>query len=183
MDPEQAGARAGGGTGARGALLLGAALVLGIVILQEFDSPQFTTRVDTASPTTTTTRRQGSVSVVPTPTTKALRPADQVKVLAANGTVTSGLGARTTTLLQQQNYNALSPIDATRTVEATQVQYKPDFEAEARAVAQLLQLPASSVRVMEDSPPVADTRDADIVVIIGPDLTLPAATTSTTRRL
>jgi hypothetical protein len=122
------------------------------------------------------------VSVVPTPTTRTLRPASDIKVLAANGTSTSGLGGRTTAVLQAQGYNALSPVDATKAVEATQVQYKPDYEAEARALAQFLQLPASSVRPMEDSPPVPETRDANIIVIVGSDLNLPTAT-STTRRL
>ncbi|MGH9224362.1 MAG: LytR C-terminal domain-containing protein [Acidimicrobiales bacterium] len=191
MGSEREGMRAAaGGGGARGVLLLGAALVLGIVLLQQYDTGRapFSEQVDTnPGPTTSSTRRQGSVSVVPTPTTRPARPADQVKVLAANGTTSSGLGARTTTLLQGLGYNALSPVDATRLIEQTQVQYQPDYEAEARAIALLLQLPVASVRVMEDSPPVPDTRDANILVILGADYTPPgsstSSTTSTTRRL
>ena len=41
-------------------------------------------------------------------------------------------------------------------------------------LAQLLQLPLSSVRPLDDSTPVPETRGADIVVIAGADLRLPA---------
>ena len=175
-------------TGGRGVVLLGVALLLGIIILNQFDTGAID--VDTSVSTdagddeeTTTTRRSG-VSVVPIPTTRAVRPPAEVKVLAANATATSGLAGRTRDYLQTVGYNALAPTDATRVVEATQVQHTAEFEAEARALAQLLQLPASSVRPIEENPPVPDSRGADIALIIGPDLRLPgdAATTTTTRR-
>jgi hypothetical protein len=130
----------------------------------------------------TTTRRGPSVSVLPPTTIRALRPADQVKVLPANGTNTSGLGGRTGTFLQNNGYNALAPIDASRTLENTLVLHKADFDLEASALAQLLGLPASSVKVLDDSAPVPETRNADIVVVAGADLNLPGDTTSTTRR-
>ena len=177
-------------TGGRGVVLLGIALLLGIVILNQFDSGSIDVDTDVATDAgdeeenTTTTRRSG-VSVVPIPTSRAVRPPAEVKVLAANGTATQGLAGRTRDYLQTVGYNALAPTDATRVVEATQVQHTPEFEAEARALAQLLQLPASSVRPLEQNAPVPDTRDTDIALIIGPDLRLPgdvATTTSTTRR-
>lgn len=169
-------------------MLLGVALLLGIIILNQFDSGSID--VDTEVSTgggddgETDTTRRSSVSVVPIPTTRAIRPPGDVKVLAANGTATQGLAGRTRDYLQTVGYNALAPTDATRVVEATQVQHTPEFEAEARALAQLLQLPASSVRPLEENAPVPDTRGTDIALIIGPDLRLPgdAATTSTTRR-
>jgi len=175
---------AASGAGARGIILLAAAVVVGIVLLDQYETgpAPFSQQVETDSSTTSSTRRDGTVPVVPSPTTKPPRPANEVKVVAANGTTTSGLGGRTTTLLTGLGYNALTPTDATRLIEQTQVQYKPDFEAEARAIALLLQLPGSSVRVMEDNPPVPDTRDADVLVIIGADLTTLPSTTSTTRR-
>lgn len=170
-------------------LLLAVALILGIVLLNQFDTGSID--VDTSVSTdpgdgdaTTTTRRSG-VSVVPIPTTRAVRPPAEVKVLAANATATSGLAGRTRDYLTTVGYNALAPTDATRVVEATQVQHTPEFEAEARALAQLLQLPGSSVRPLEENPPVPDSRGTDIALIIGPDLRLPgdaATTTSTTRR-
>jgi hypothetical protein len=50
------------------------------------------------------------------------------------------------------------------------VYYNPGFEREARVVAQLLGLPDSAVQPMPTPPPVSDTRGADIVVVVGPDL-------------
>jgi hypothetical protein len=162
-----------------------AAVLLGLFLLNEYDTTPFSADVETTD-TTETTRRSPTVTVLPPASTRAVRPPEEVKVLPANGTNTSGLGGRTGEFLRTAGYNALAPIDATRTFDATQVQHKPEFEAEARAPAQLLQLPASSVRPMEESPPVPDTRSADIIVLAGADLRLPgegAATTSTTRRL
>ncbi len=180
------GVRPPANAGARGALLIGVALILGIVILQQYDDgsvdvdPQVQTTPD--PDTTSTTRRQSTVSVVPIPTSRALRPPADVKVLAANATATSGLAGRTRDYLQTVGYNALAPTDATRSLDATQVQHTPEFEAEARALAQLLQLPASSIRPLEENPPVAETRGADIVLVIGNDLRLPGDTTTTSRR-
>lgn len=171
-------------------MLLGVALLLGIIVLNQFDSGSIdvdtSVSTDSGDDNETDTTRRSSVSVVPIPTTRAVRPPAEVKVLAANGTATQGLAGRTRDYLQTVGYNALAPTDATRVVEATQVQHTPEFEAEARALAQLLQLPASSVRPLEANAPVPDTRDTDIALILGPDLRLPGdtagATTSTTRR-
>lgn len=170
--------------GARGAILLLAAVVLGIVLLQEFDTAPFVQTVETEPDTTVTSRRSPTVSVLPPASTRPVRPPDQVKVLPANGTNTAGLGGRTGEFLRTANYNALAPIDATRSIEATLVEYRPEFEGEARVLAQLLQLPASSVRPLEENPPVPDTRGADIIVVIGTDLRLPGegGATATTRR-
>lgn len=181
---ERPGVGATGSAGARGAFLLILAFVLGVLILQKFDdggSAPFSGSVSaggTTTPVTPTTRRP-SVSVLPATTTRALRPNEQVKVLPANATDTQGLATKVGTLLTANNYNALAPTDATKKVDNTLVEYKPDLEPEARALAQLLVLPASSLRPMEDAPPVGDARGADIIVIIGPDLRVPEATPTT----
>ncbi len=185
--PERPDTRAVGAAGARGALLLAAALILGILILQQFDDGgvPFSQQV-TSDDTTATTRRQTSVSVIPPTTGRPLRGNGEVKVLAANGTGTPGLAGKTSDFMRNLGYDVLQPTDATRVIETTLVEYNPEFEPEARALAQLMLLPASSVRPMEDNPPVGDRRSADIIVIIGPDLRLPSEstgpTTSTTVR-
>lgn len=160
--------------GAKGIVLMAAAVLLGIVLLNEFDpgSVPFTepVEVDTGP---TTTRRLPTVSTTPT-TVRAARPPADVRVLAANGTNTSGLGGRTTDFLRNAGYNAVAPIDASRVVEATIIAYKPEAEPEARVMQQLLQLPATSVRAYDaNATPVPEDRGAEIVVIVGPDLRLP----------
>jgi hypothetical protein len=180
-NPEHAGVHPSGSAGARGIVLLVVALILGVLLLQKFDRrPPFSTKVSSA-PTTVTTRRAPSVSVLPPTSARALRSPEQVKVLAANATNQSGLAGRTRDFLINNGYNALAPVDATKTLDATRVEYKPDFEPEARTLAQLLQLPASSVVPLEASPPVPDSSAADILVIAGADLKLPTATTTTTK--
>lgn len=187
----------GGNAGARGALLLAVAVVLGIVLLQQFDSGVDTgARVSTntsvpAGDETTTTRRVGLTTAPSvTPTTAAARPKGDIKVLVANGSGLRGLAAATSNSLKGLGYATLSPVDtSTGTVEKTSVQFADGWEAEAREVAASLSLPASVV-VRATSPPVAaaDLGDAKVVVVLGADVpggattTAPGATTSTTRR-
>lgn len=172
-----------GGTGARAILLVGAAVLLGIILLRAFDpgGVAFDPSIDVGSGPGTTDRSP-TVSVIPPTSARPLRSPADVKVIAANGTSTSGLAGKTTEFLRQNGYNVLAPTDATRPIENSQVEFKQDFEPEARVVAQLLQLPASAVRPLESDPPVGDTRGADILVLIGNDLQLPGETTTTTRR-
>lgn len=162
------------GVGAKGVVIVAAALVVGIVLLNKFDDSgvPFTPRVDVESGVTTT-RRLPTVTALPTTTLRAPRSPADVRVLPANGTNTTGLGARTNDFLRRANYNALAPIDASRVLDATIVAYSPEFESEARVLAQLLQLPLSAVRPLDDSTPVPETRGADVVVIAGADLRLP----------
>lgn len=191
------GATPGGNAGARGALLLAVAVILGIVLLQQFDSgvdtgAQVSTNTSVVSEDETTTTRRVGLTTAPsvTPTTAAARPKGEIKVLVANGSGLRGLAGATSTSLKGLGYATLSPVDATGTVEKTSVQFADGWEAEAREVAASLSLPASVV-VRATSPPVAaaDLGDAKVVVVLGADVpgsttTAPAGgtTTSTTRR-
>lgn len=178
---------AGGGPaanpGARGALLLGAAVILGVVLLQKFDTGIDTGgRVSTGTPsaTTTTTRRVGltTVPLVTTTTAKARAKAD-VKVVVANGAGVKGLGAATTNALKNLGYATLAPTDATGAVDKTVIQFADGYEADAREVASALTLPATVVTKL-NSPPVAatDIVDAKVIVVLGVDVS--TSTTSTT---
>ena len=186
----------GGNAGARGALLLAVAVILGIVLLQQFDTDvdsgaQVSTDTSAVSgDETTTTRRVGLTTAPPVvPTTAAARPKGEVKVLVANGSGLRGLAAATSNSLKGLGYATLSPVDATATVEKTSVQFADGWEAEAREVAASLSLPATVV-TRATSPPVApvDLGDAKVVVVLGTDVpgsstTAPAGgTTTTTRR-
>jgi hypothetical protein len=197
--PRQPAGNGASNAGARGALLLAVAVILGIVLLQQFDTPSIpsgqvsaTSVPDPDQLETTTTRRVGLTTVPQVPTTAArARPKAEVKVLVANGAGLRGLGASTTTALRGQGYtNTAAPTDATTTVEKTAIQYAEGYEAEARELAGVLGLPATVIARLA-SPPVAaaDIDDAKLLVILGVDAatagsttTAPGATTSTTRR-
>ena len=189
--PRQPAGNGAGNAGARGALLLAVAVILGIVLLQQFDTPDVpsgqvsaTSVPDGSEDETTTTRRVGLTTVPPTQTTVAqARPKAEVKVLVANGSGVRGLGGQTTTSLRNAGYtNAATPTDATTSVERTGIQFVEGYEAEARELAAVLSLPGTVVTRLS-APPVAtaDIGDAKLIVILGTDVSNPA-TTSTTRR-
>ena len=188
----------GGSAGARGALLLAVAVILGIVLLQQFDTPDIpsgqvsATSIPDETDETSTTRRVGLTTVAQvTTTTPRARPKAEVKVLVANGAGVRGLGASTTNSLKERGYTTIAaPTDATTSVEKTAIQFVEGYEAEARELAGVLSLPATVVTRLA-SPPVAaaDIADAKLIVILGTDVssatssTAPAgAATSTTRR-
>ncbi len=186
----------GNNAGARGALLLGVAVILGIVLLQQFDSDIDTggqvaaTSIPPAEETTTT-RRPGLTSVPQvTPTSARIRAKGEVKVLVANGAGVRGLGAATTNALKNAGYTTLTPTDTTTSpIDRTAIQFAEGYEAEARELAGLIGQPTTVVARLS-APPVAaaDLEGANVVVILGVDVTQTtttaagAATTSTTRR-
>lgn len=188
----------GPNAGTRGALLLGIAVILGIVLLQQFDNDIDTgggsvaaTSIPGDDETTSTTRRVGLTTVPVAPTTTApARPKAEVKVLVANGAGIRGLGLATTNALKGVGYTTLTPTDATVSIPKTSIQFAEGYEADAREVAGALTLPPTVVTRLS-SPPVAaaDLGDAKVIVILGEDVatstTVAGAptTTSTTRRL
>jgi hypothetical protein len=166
--------------GARGAVLLAVAVVLGIVLLQAFDTGdpvgQAVTSGD-SNDTVPTTIGANSGTVAPaTTTTLVTRPPAEVKVLVANGTAIRGLGGKTSDALKALTYNVLSPTDTTKALETSSIQYDTGFETEARAIATTLGLPVSAV-VPLNSPPVDDARGASVIVLLGADV---GQTTTTT---
>jgi len=184
-----------GSAGARGALLLAVAVILGIVLLQQFDTPSVpsgqvsaTSIPDDDDEITSTTRPVGLTTVPQTTTTAGrARPKAEVRVLVANGAGVRGLGASTTNSLRERGYtNIATPTDATTGVERTAIQYAEGYEAEARELAGVLSLPATVITRLA-SPPVAaaDIGDAKLLVILGTDVstatTAPGATTTTRR--
>ncbi len=180
-----------GSAGARGALLLAVAVVLGVVLLNSFDRVP-TTDVDAileGLDRTTTTVAGDPAGTAPavTSTTRASRAPGDVTVLVANGTDIRGLAGATATALKGIGYNTLSPTDTSRTVDATKVLFSNGFEAEARAVATSLQLPPTAVEAATPAspPPIADTLGANVIVLLGGDVartTTTAGATTTTRR-
>lgn len=176
--------RSAGGAALRGGALLAIAVILGIVLLNAADDNDAFTPVTagnngdgggTAVATTVAPRRTSTTS-----TTVALRPAAQVKVLAANGTTVKGLAGQVRDRLKAAGYNALAPTDATKKpVAKSAVYFTPGYEGEARQIAQ--QLGIATVAPMPTPLPVLSLQTANVVVVVGTD-NAGAATTTTARR-
>lgn len=168
------------GVGARGGVLLALAVVLGIVLLQAFDTGGGPSSVpvaagdDTLPDDTTTTLEP----VVTTTSTVAPRPPADVKVLTVNGSGKQGVGGLVKDALQGRGYNALSAVTATSAVAITTVQYEPGYESDARAIAALLDPPATKIEPVS-SPPVkeSDIRGANVIVLLGADISVSTSTT------
>jgi len=154
------------GNSARGVILLVVALVLGILILSKTETGASAPRVETKRPTTT----KAPNSAATTTSTRAPRQPAAIKVLAANGSGVAGLGGKTGDRLTAAGYNSLAPTNTTTDISTSVVAFTPGFEGEAAAVATVLGLPPTSVQALEANPPVEDTKGADIVVLVGPDL-------------
>jgi len=176
------------GNGARGLVLLAVALLLAVFVLNQTDPGGSSTGSDeTSGSTATTLERTSGTTLAPTTLPRAAKAPAELKLLPANGSGVGGLGGRVADRLKAKGYtNTLAAVNTTRDITASAVEYAKDFEPEARAVAEALGLPPTVVRPL-DSPPVLETRDAHVIVLIGPDLnttstTTAGSTTATTAR-
>ncbi len=118
-----------------------------------------TTTAPTIAETTTTT----------TAPPAAARPADQVKVLVLNAAVNKrGIAGRGTAIVEQAGFIALKAGDANKD-QATEIQYAPDYEADAIAVAETFGLDSSVVVPFPSELNTDEAGDANVIVIIGLD--------------
>lgn len=155
----------------RGALLVGAAVVIGVVLLHTVPTPG-ASPAPSGSPagagtTVTTVRHRSAVSPATTATSV---PRSQVSVLVANGT-SVGLGAsHLSTALGAAGYHVLTPTNTTQSQSASAVYFVSGYADAAAALATLLQLGPSTVQGLPSSLPVPSVAGADIVVVEGPNL-------------
>jgi hypothetical protein len=168
----------------RGALLLAVAVFLGVVLLNAAeDGPA--QRVTTEDEPALEDPGAGTENPDTTTTTAPLRAPKDVKVLSANGTPVQGAAGRVRDALRNLGYNVLAPLDA-KPAQTSAVYFTPTFDREAEAVAQALALPASAVQPLPNPPPVTQLREANVLVVVGPELAQRLArattTTSTTAR-
>lgn len=152
----------------RGALLIGAAVVLGAVLLaQGFDDGGGAT----ASSTTSTTVKRNT-STTPTSVAQVHDPAT-VKVLVLNGSGKSGIAKAGADQLKAANYTTLDPANVANgeTVQQSIVYFQAGYDADAQAIAAKLGLAPSAVQALPSPAPatVGDPKDANVVVVIGAD--------------
>ena len=164
------GSRGGRGAGAsfsaaRGAALVAAAVIIGIVLLQVIDDGNDGPVGDGATTTTTTvaTSTPSDTTGGTTATTKAVAtPPAEVSVLVLNGSGRAGVASTLTNELKAQGYKTLPPSNAP-TQAGTDVDYKPGKVAECTTLAQ--SVPKAKVKAMPTPPPAVS--DADCIVVIG----------------
>jgi hypothetical protein len=172
----------------RGALLLLIAVVLGIILLNKTDNTGVTTVRQTKPPAKTT--KSTTTSSLPTTTTLLAHEPSSVKVLAVNGTNTSGVGTRAKEALLAARYNALAPTDAnSKPVKNTVIYFAPGYDADARLIGMVLNItnpnvqPMPAVRntiVINKPTATANADAANVIVVVGEDIAASLPTTSTT---
>ena len=173
----------------RGVFLVVVAFLIGVGLLHSADRSQSIGVTQTSgSPATTAKPKTTTTVAAPTTTTTTLplRDPKTVKVLAANGSNTDGIGNKVRLKLQAASYDALAPVTATAKTPTTIVYFNPGFQGEAIALAGLLGVPPASAQAMPAKPPVPQLGTANIVVFAGddivPGLTTTQSTTATTAR-
>ncbi|HLM63208.1 MAG TPA: LytR C-terminal domain-containing protein [Acidimicrobiales bacterium] len=96
-------------------------------------------------------------------------PAGEVTVLVANASGVQGAAGELSTTIGEGGYVTLEPTNAPAEVAASQVQYAPDFQADALALATAIGVPAEAVVPITDPPPV-ELSGAQVLVVLGPEL-------------
>jgi hypothetical protein len=175
-----AGDRGQGGAfpAARAAVVLVAFVVTTVLVLGVIHP----TRVTTASgPTTTTatTTANPTGHHPSTTTTSSTHPPSTVPVLVANASGVSGAAGTVTSQLQVGGWNMQPPVNATARVATSHVYYVAGQQSAATAIATALHLPTSAVAPYTTAAPVSSIGTAEVVVVVGPDLASPSATTTT----
>jgi hypothetical protein len=160
---------------AKGALLIGVAVVIGIVLLQQVDNDTkrpvgaatATTKPKT-KPTTTTTTSAGATTTTTVASAPAKSPA-QLRVIVLNGGAASGLAAQMATHLKQVGYTS-QPQDANNWTDHRQqgnsVLCKPAFQREAAALS-LAVGQGTTMAAYPSTPPAVIQSEVDCIVVVG----------------
>src|SRR4051812_6501987 len=158
----------------RGVMVLIVVALVGIVLLA--GSGSFTAKNASTKKTTTTTGVGGATTTATTTTAPAAPtthpPADtKVVVLNATGGLQQNAGSENSTKLGPGGFNVLPALDATNTSPTSMVYFASGYEADAKAVAKLLGIPATSVAAtpattLSNDPSV---NNANVIAVIGTD--------------
>ncbi len=171
----------------RGFLVLGAAVVVGILLLWSWNDDSGTKVESGAGGTTTTIDTSGlgtTTTVDGEVTTTTAAPSErapsEVSVIVLNGSGQTGAAATNSTTIGDAGYTMLSPGNAPANIDATTVYFAQDYEAEAILVAGLLGKGADAVQPLADASLGGAEGDADVVVVLGADTPPVSGGTTTT---
>jgi hypothetical protein len=165
---------------ARGIALIATAVAIGLFILRNgYDTSSGDDQVvaersdETTVPGADGGTGTGAGAGDPTATTAApqARPAGEVTVTVANTTGVAGAAGALSETLAGAGFQTGQPTDAEPALELTQVLFVPGFQAEAQVVAETVGAPPGSVAAMPDPVPVADLGAAQVLVMLGNDIT------------
>jgi hypothetical protein len=149
----------GAAGGAKGAVVIGLAVILGIVGLQILDDS------DDGSSSATGTTSGVTVTTAPGVTTVPLRANGDVRVKVYNATGVQGKAQTLTDTLKADGYNTQEPQTLDDERQGTVVECVAGFEGEAKVLS-LYGVPGSTVAAYPSDPPEGAS-DADCLVIIG----------------
>jgi hypothetical protein len=178
----------------RGALLIGVAVVIGLLLLWRAHDDPSTASGTITSPTEapagdgatdpTTPAGDGATTLPPGATTTALPPTpsthvpNQVPVLVANGSGTTKGASTVTNKLIPIGYDTKPAADADQTYEKSKIFYREGFAEDAKQIARTLGVPEpveSIIEAMPATPPVmgakvtANAQAAQVLVLLGTD--------------
>ena len=147
----------GAAGGAKGAIVVGLAVILGIVGLQILDDS------GGGSSSATSTSTPGTVG---TSTTAAARPNIEVRVKVYNASGIQGKAQTLTDTLRAKGYTMQTPANLDKQRQGTVVECVAGFEREGTLLA-LYGVDAGSTPEKYPSSPPAGASDADCIVVIG----------------
>ena len=167
----------------RGIALIAVAVVIGFVLLSSgLDDDGVDVAAGDRDTTTTTAADDGTGTTAgggTTATTSAVpKPPNEVRVLVANGSGVQGAAGTLNEQLKAKGYIGLDPKNAAKTVPATIVYFAEGFQREAAAVAQAIGADPTTVQALPNPPPIEDPaqfQDANVLIVLGPDLARPSA--------
>jgi hypothetical protein len=170
---------------ARGAVLVVAAVVVGLVLLRNGldTSETFTPSTTDGSTDSTDSSTDSSATDSATDDTVApiVRPPQQIATIVLNDSAVDGAAGRFSDFLANLGYSLVDPAGRTSTVAGnaatTQVLYGPGFESEAAVVAAALGVPATSVQALGTTLP-GDIGGANVVIVLGTDIASTEPTSS-----
>jgi len=155
---------------ARGAALIGLAVIIGIVLLQVIDDGTSGPIGDGGSVSaggttaTTATPADSTGTTVPTTAAAPVKPPAQVAVLVLNGSGRAGAATAQSNSLKGEGYQTLTPADATKRT-GTIVYFKPGYDRECALVANSVGGNAKAEAI--PTPPPTGSENASCVVILG----------------
>lgn len=164
--------------------LLVVAVALGVILLYSSGAPGSSSTSPSSVVTPTGSTGSGPTSTSTTAPPGAITPGSvppsKTKTVVANGTSVNGAAGRVGNTLRTGGYDVLATTNASSKASSSQVYYVAGYAEEAGLVASRLGLSPHSVLSLPSPPPVRDTRGADVVVVIGPDLASGSASSRTT---